>query len=214
MNPRRGPAEIGLTAETALLRGTPGGLFAFSASKNLASLTVDVLIVVDMQEDILRGDPKYDLPAVVDRLNRLARRVRERGGRVVFIQHDGIRTPQDGFVMGSPGWEILSAIERDPADRFVRKTLHDPFFETDLPDVLEDIAPDRLLVAGWATDFCVDATVRSASARGFHVVAVTDCQTVCDRPHASAEDVRRHHHWVWANLISPHPVRLALEAEL
>ena len=45
---------------------------------------MDVLLVVDMQEGLLQGKPKHDLSGVVERINRLAARVRERGGRVLF----------------------------------------------------------------------------------------------------------------------------------
>ena len=50
---------------------------------------MDVLLVVDMQEGLLRGDRKHDLVAVVERINRLALRVRRAGGRVFFVQHAG-----------------------------------------------------------------------------------------------------------------------------
>jgi len=126
---------------------------------------VDVLLVVDMQEGLLRGTPKHDLIAVVD-------------------------------------------------DRIVSKTLNDPFFSTSLQSDLAKLRGDRLLVAGWATDLCVDATIRSAAALGFKVVAVADCHTVSDRPHLSAGRIIDHHHWVWANLIAPHPVRIVREAEV
>jgi hypothetical protein len=49
---------------------------------------------------------------------------------------------------------------------------------------------------------------------GFKVVAVADCHTVSDRPHLSADKVINHHHWVWANLLASHPVRIAREAEV
>jgi hypothetical protein len=47
---------------------------------------------------------------------------------------------------------------------------------------------------------------------GFKVVAVADCHTVSDRPHLSADKVINH--WVWANLLASHPVRIAREAEV
>ena len=128
---------------------------------------------------------------------------------------------QEGLLSGgpkhdllTPGWQLLSTIKTEPGDRLVSKTLNDPFFKTSLQSDLAELRAERVLVAGWATDLGVDATVRSAAALGFKVVAVADCHTVSDRPHLSAEKVIDHHHWVWANLLAPHPVRIAREAEV
>ena len=173
---------------------------------------MDALLIVDMQEGLLRGEPKHDLAAVVERINRLALRVRRVGGSVFFIQHAG--PVGDDFQPHTPGWCFLSTINPEPCDRIVSKTLNDPFFGTSLQSDLAKLRPDRLLVAGWATDLCIDATVRSAAALGFRVVAVADCHTVSDRPHLSAERIIDHHHWVWANLIAPHPVSIIREAEV
>jgi len=173
---------------------------------------VDVLLVVDMQEGLRRGAPKHDLIAVVERINRLALRVRHGGGAVFFVQHAG--PVGDDFEPLTPGWHLLRTINTEPGDRIVRKTLNDPFFGTSLQSDLADLRADRVLVAGWATDLCVDATIRSAVALGFKVVAVADCHTVSDRPHLSADRVIDHHQWVWANLIAPHPVSIVREAEV
>lgn len=173
---------------------------------------MDVLLVIDMQQGLLRGDPKHDLRAVVARINRLAARIRGRHGCVLFVQHDG--PSGDDFEPFTPGWSILDSIERDTRDRTVRKTLNDAFFGTSLRSDLEGLGAGRVLVAGWATDLCVDATVRSAAALGFEVVVVADGHTVSDRPHLSAPRVIEHHHWVWTNLLAPHPVSIAREAEL
>jgi nicotinamidase-related amidase len=173
---------------------------------------LDVLLIVDMQEGLRSGGPKHDLDAVVDRINRVAQRVRARGGKVIFIRHTG--PDGDAFARGEPGWQFLESLEREAADRVVEKTLNDAFFGTTLDSELATLSPSRLLVAGWATDFCVDATVRSAAARGFRVVVVADGHTVSDRPHLAAADVITHHHWVWTNLIAAQPVTLVREAEL
>ncbi len=173
---------------------------------------MDVLLLIDMQEDLLLGDEKHELPLVVERINRLAERVRQRGGHVVFVQHDG--AAGEDFAPFTPGWAILSSIDQHAQDRSVRKTLNDAFFGTSLQSELNALGVQRVFVAGWATDLCVDATVRSAVALGFEVVVVSDCHTLSARPHLCAERVIEHHHWVWANLISLHPVRIAREAEL
>ena len=41
---------------------------------------MDALLVVDMQEGMLQGGAKHGLPAVIERINRIAARVRTEGG--------------------------------------------------------------------------------------------------------------------------------------
>src|SRR5882672_4330878 len=161
---------------------------------------MDAMLVVDMQVGLLNGEPKHDLPGVIERINRLAAKVRERSGTVIFVQHCGRKG--DDFEPQTPGWAFLPDLLRDAADVVVRKNLNDPFAGTDLAARLKEIAPDRVLVAGWATDFCVDATVRSAVANHYNVVVVADGHTLSDRPHLDAVGVIRRHHWVWRNLIT------------
>ena len=173
---------------------------------------MDVLLVIDMQEGLLQGKSKHDLSAVIERINRLAARLRARGGCVFFIQHDG--PPGDDFAPFTQGWAILGSIKRGPNDRIVRKTLNDAFFGTSLQSDLTEIRAGRILVAGWATDLCVDATVRSAAALGFKVVVVADGHTVSDRPHLDAVQIIEHHHWVWQNLLAELPVSLESEAHI
>ena len=50
---------------------------------------MDVLLIVDMQAGLLNGEPKHDLAAVTQRINRLAADIRERSGVVIFVQHCG-----------------------------------------------------------------------------------------------------------------------------
>jgi nicotinamidase-related amidase len=173
---------------------------------------MDALIVVDMQVGLLNGAPKHDLPRVIGRINRLAAKVRARSGRVIFIQHCGGKG--DDFEPETPGWTLLPELHRDATDIVVRKTLNDPFAGTDLAVRLKEIAPDRILITGWATDFCVDATVRSVVSNRYDVVVVTDAHTLNDRPHLDAASVIRHHNWVWSNLITQRSIRLARTDEL
>jgi nicotinamidase-related amidase len=173
---------------------------------------MDAIVVVDMQVGLLSGAPKHDLPGVVDRINRLTAAVRSRSGSVIFVRHCG--RVGDEFEPRTPGWKFLPDLQRHQADAVARKTLNDPFAGTELKAILEKIAPDRLLIAGWATDLCVDATVRSAVSNGHDVVVVADGHTVSDRPHLDARAVIGHHNWVWGNLITDRSIRLASASEL
>lgn len=173
---------------------------------------MDVLLVVDMQEASVSENNWHDVAGVLARINALAARVRDRGGCVVFVQHDG--SAEEGLVPFTPGWEVARALEQDPRDRFLRKTLNDPFHGTTLNELLRELKSSRLLISGWATDFCVDAAVRSAVARGYDVVVVSDGHTLDDRPHLHASQVITHHNWVWERLITNASVRVATAAEL
>jgi len=173
---------------------------------------MDVLLIVDMQEWTVSADQQHDLQGVVERTNRLAARVRSREGCVVFIQHDG--APGEEFEPFTSGWLVATSMQTDSADRYVRKTLCDSFYGTTLDATLFDLDVTRLLVAGWATEFCVDSTVRSAVSRGFAVVVAADCHTLHDRDHLSAEAVIEHHNWVWANLITRSSIHVVPEREI
>jgi nicotinamidase-related amidase len=173
---------------------------------------MDAMLVVDMQVGLLNGEPKHDLNGVIDRINRLAANVREQSGTVIFVQHCGRKG--DDFEPQTPGWAFLPELVRDPTDVIVRKNLNDPFAGTDLQAHLEEIAPERVLITGWATDFCVDATVRSAVANHHNVVVVADGHTLSDRPHLDAISVIRHHHWIWNNLVTQRSIKVAAVDEL
>jgi nicotinamidase-related amidase len=173
---------------------------------------MDAFLVVDMQEGLLRGDPKHDVAGVVQRINVAANRVRQGGGAVFFIQHAG--AVGDDFEPLTAGWRLLSSLAIERSDRVVAKTLNDPFFGTSLQADLAALPVSRVIVAGWATDLCVDATVRAAVALGYEVAVAADCHTVSDRPHLKAERIIEHHHWVWTNLLARRPVTIARAADL
>ncbi len=173
---------------------------------------MDAMLVVDMQVGLLNGQPKHDLRGVIERINRLAARVREQSGTVIFLQHCGCKG--DDFEPETPGWALLPELDREPSDVVVQKTLNDPFAGTDLQARLTEIAPDRVFITGWATDFCVDGTVRSAVANHHNVVVVIDCHTLNDRPHLDATSVIRHHNWIWSSLITQRSITLASADEL
>jgi nicotinamidase-related amidase len=173
---------------------------------------MDAMVVVDMQVGLLNGSPKHDLQGVIQRINLLTAMVRKQSGKVIWIKHCG--KAGDGFERDTEGWSFLPALNRHHDDVVVEKTLNDPSVRTSLQETLDRIAPDRVLVAGWATDSCVDATIRSAISNDYHVVVVSDGHTVSDRPHLDAGSVIQHHHWVWGDLITNRSVRIVTTDQL
>jgi len=173
---------------------------------------MDAMIVVDMQAGLLQGPPKHDLAGVIARINALAAMVRRKAGTVFWIRHRG--RPGEDFAPGRPSFEFLPALVRRDDDPIVEKTLNDPYVGTPLKALLAECSARRVLVTGWATDFCVDATVRSTVACDQHVVVPNDAHTLGDRPHLGARQVIAHHNWVWANLITNRSVQVVPTEEL
>jgi nicotinamidase-related amidase len=168
-----------------------------------ARLMSDALVVIDMQAGSFGPAclPRYDISALLKRLNELTRWVRDGGGMVVWVQHDG--PPGDVLEPGTDGWQVLAALQRCASDETISKTANDSFLSTRLEALLREKKPSRVIITGWATDFCVDATVRSCTARGFETWAAADGHTVSDRPHLSAAKIIEHHNFIWSDLIAP-----------
>lgn len=59
--------------------------------------------------------------------------------------------------------------------------------------VLSNHGIQQLIICGYATEFCIDTTVRSAAAHGYNIVLASDAHTTHDKDHLSAHIIRDHH---------------------
>jgi len=131
---------------------------------------VEALLIIDMQLALVPALWQGD--EVADRIALLAERARDRGAPVVVIQQTGpARTP---FDPADPGWQLSPRLRLHDDDLRLRKSATDSFFQTDLAELLAERDVDTVMIAGAATDYCVDATARSALSHGFNVVLIGD----------------------------------------
>jgi nicotinamidase-related amidase len=139
--------------------------------------------------------------ALAERLGALADRARAAGVPVIYLQQDG--RPGSDHAPGTLGWELDPRVRADDDDIVVRKTATDGFFRTDLAERLADLDVDTIIVTGIGTDFCVDATVRSALSHELDVRLVTDGHSTGQRPGMATVDVINHHNLILS--IGEHP---------
>jgi len=142
---------------------------------------------------------------LADRIAALAQAARDRGVVVVAIQQTGpAGTP---FDPQAPGWQLSARLGAQQTDLRVRKSATDSFFGTGLAELLAARDVDTVVVCGVATDYCVDATARSALSHGLDVVLVSDghAPVAGGDPHAglTPEQVVDHHNWVLSHAIHP-----------
>ena len=159
-------------------------------------------LVIDVQTGLFLTEPApFEAEAVVERINAVTAKARRAGAPVVFIQHDGEPGGED-VVPFTEGWKLHPRLEVQTGDLIIRKRTCDAFYGTTLEAELRSRGITTVLLMGYATDFCVDATLRSAASRDFAVVVVADAHTTSDNPVLTAEQVRQHHNWAWANAIT------------
>jgi nicotinamidase-related amidase len=155
------------------------------------------LLIVDMQQASLDREPTlFDASGLVSRINLLAFRVRESLGKVIIIQTSG--PPGTPYDRDQSGWKLVSGIVREPEDLVVHKMASDAFQSTKLEASLEKPVDSKLIIVGCDTEFCIDATVRSALTRGYDVVVPEDGHSLPDRPHLTAQQIISHHNAIWS----------------
>ncbi|MFN6261853.1 MAG: cysteine hydrolase family protein [Chromatiaceae bacterium] len=148
------------------------------------------LVIIDMQQGLFADRLPDDYAAVLQRLQQLYQAAHQAQRPVIFVCHEA---PDSVLAYQSAGWQLVEGLLLGQSDLLVRKTTPDSFLRTDLHQLLQQRQINRLVIAGYASEFCVDTTVRSAAAHGYAIDLVADSHTTHDKPHLAAASIRAHH---------------------
>lgn len=171
---------------------------------------MEALLIIDVQQALITG--AHNEQEVLAAITTAAERVRSRGGLVVYIQH--CHSSFEPMKKGSPGWALHAALDVRDEDLKVEKTASDAFYETNLDDLLRSHKVDHLYISGLQTEFCIDASCRSALSKDYRVTLISDGHTTGDA-HLPAPQIIDHHNYTLANLAHPKSlIRLSLSAEV
>ena len=157
------------------------------------------LVIIDMQVgSFTPATPRYESDRVIEKINRLSSKFRSNGDYIIFIRHDG--TKEGYFYPGSDDWQILPSLNQQPGDIYIEKTINDSFYHSELQSTLLKLGVNDLYFVGCATDFCFDATVKSAISKDYNITIVKDGHTTADRPFVNAKTLIDHYNWLWSDL--------------
>ncbi|MBI5536833.1 MAG: cysteine hydrolase [Deltaproteobacteria bacterium] len=153
------------------------------------------LLVVDVVTGIFAlPEPLHEPESFLSNVTRLVTSARHAGVLVVHVQHTG---PEGSvFARGSPAREFHPSVAPRPGEPLVDKDTPDSFLRSNLESVLREAGIRELCVCGFATEGCIDTTVRSAWSRGFSVVLASDCHTTTRNAVLEASQVVAHHNLV------------------
>jgi len=157
------------------------------------------LLIIDMQKGSFKPySIRHDALSTIERINFLAQQFRSNNYPVLFIQHDG--RAENCFIPGTDDWQILPELTIESPDIIISKTVNDSFYNTGLETILLGKAVSELFIAGCATDFCVDTTIKSALSKDYKITVVADGHTTASRPFADAQTIISHYNWVWSDM--------------
>lgn len=74
-----------------------------------------------------------------------------------------------------PWHRVSKALAPSEQDHFVLKPRYSGFFGTALEALLDELAAESLVIAGFAANICVALTASDASTRGYRVWVPEDC---------------------------------------
>lgn len=136
------------------------------------------VLVVDMQNDFVHERGSLRVPtaaATVEPIRTLLERARKAGGQVIYTQDWHV--PDDPefriwpkhCVAGTWGAEIVAELSPQPGEPAVKKTSYDPFFRTELEELLRERGVEELVIVGTVANICVLHAAGSGALRGFRV---------------------------------------------
>jgi nicotinamidase-related amidase len=154
------------------------------------------LLVIDVQQGLFEPSPRPgDADLIVQRINAVAAAARGAGAPVIFVHHE-----DRALVCDTPAWALAEGLHEEAGDHHIRKSASDAFLRTGLSALLDTHAATHLAICGYASEFCVDSTVRRAAALGYDVTLIADAHTTHDKPHADAGLIRAHHNATLSNI--------------
>jgi len=157
-------------------------------------LTKPVLIVIDMVHDYLdRWEPRRRA-RLVEAINGLVATIRSFDLPIIWVRQEFEPDLSDAFpemrtkgiaitIKGTPGSRILDTLAVQTVDRVVVKKRYSAFFGTNLDEILAEIAPDTIILAGINTHACIRMAAIDAYQRDWPVVLAEDCIDSYDREH-------------------------------
>lgn len=151
------------------------------ATATPSSLSKATLVVIDAQREYVDGRlPLPGVEAALGEIGRLLARARKAGTPVVHIQHRG--KPGGAFGPDTPGFAIAGEAAPVKGEAVIEKALPNAFAGTDLKAKLDALARPEIIVTGFMTHMCVEATTRSALDHGFKATVVAGAAATRDLP--------------------------------
>lgn len=145
-----------------------------------------VVLIVDVQNALMEAHP-FREEELTDNLKAIIHNARQRSLEVVYVRHDG--GEGDELALGTRGWQIFDATAPQEGERIFEKCFNSAFKDTGLGEYLKEKKITEIILGGLQTEYCIDATCKSAFERGFHVWIPAHTTSTFDNDYFTAEQL-------------------------
>ncbi|MGG7098935.1 cysteine hydrolase family protein [Clostridium sardiniense] len=173
-----------------------------------------VLLVVDVQNTLINEHP-YNEERVIENIKKLILTARDNKKEVVYVRHDGGQGTE--FENGTYGWQVYNEIVPNSNELIFEKQYNSAFYKTDLKIYLDNNNIDTIILVGLQTEYCIDATCKSAFDYGYKIIMPEETNTTFDNDYLSGEKLYEFYNYkIWnkrfADVISIEKVIKILES--
>ena len=144
-----------------------------------------ILLVVDIQKGLTEDEGLYHAESFLNRSVQLIDAARKSGTEVIFFQHDD--GPDSGFSAGDRDFEMDDRVAPAAGEKVFVKTINSCFGNAEFKQYMKQQADKRLMIIGLQTNWCIDATVKSAFERGYEVIIPEGANSTFDNDYMSGE---------------------------
>lgn len=153
------------------------------------------LMVIDMQEGLVKDHP-YNERKVIENIQKLLKTARENNLEIVYVRHDDGQGTDLAY--GTDAWQVYSEIKPEKGEYIVEKTYNSAFHKTDLREYLNNKNIDTLVLTGMQTEYCIDATLKSAFDYEYEIIIPEETNTTFDNEYMTGGNLYEFYNYkIW-----------------
>lgn len=148
------------------------------------------LLVIDIQKGIT-DEELYNFDCFIETVRKLISEARGHNIEVIYVQHDD--GPGSGFSLGDEDFEIATQVAPVAGEKVFIKEINSCFGNKKFAEYLQEVKEDTLMIVGQQTNFCIDATVKSAFERGYKVIIPQNANSTFDNEYMDGETTYKYY---------------------
>lgn len=156
-----------------------------------------ILLVVDAQK-LLVNSKLYNNKITVANIKSLIKLAHENNIEVIYVQHDG--GEESNLTKGKEGFEIYEEFTPREHEKIFIKNTSSSFRKTGLLEYLKEKNEKNIVVVGFQTDQCIDATIKCGFEHEFNMIVPNNTNSTVDNEFmAGKQSYKYYNEYVFSN---------------